>query len=269
MMSCWKSCRRPRTQWGCSRTWRNALKASVDWISTMLRKFLAWCQLKMKLYHLTQKSFQPKQRQVCESTFGQFSHFRCMEDYCLTCFSLYYSGYGWKVAATGGGCDDQQFEEGHHGLERGLLLHPQEPLGVGVAGTGRHLRQLHLLDFWGHGSHEGEEWTRCKQNPFAINFNFVLFNIYISIFEFADFVYKFYEYFLNNFILANCNSQEVMQQMMQSCLTVWTVYMIILTEYCNLATTGFSFLKKKMSFLNQKRGCTINVCIICWMYATK
>lgn len=269
MMSCWKSCRRPRTQWGCSRTWRNALKASVDWISTMLRKFLAWCQLKMKLYHLTQKSFQPKQRQVCESTFGQFSHFRCMEDYCLTCFSLYYSGYGWKVAATGGGCDDQQFEEGHHGLERGLLLHPQEPLGVGVAGTGRHLRQLHLLDFWGHGSHEGEEWTRCKQDPFAINFNFVLFNIYISVFEFADFVYKFYEYILNNFILANCNSQEVMQQMMQSCFTVWTVYMIILTEYCNLATTGFSFLKKKMSFLDQNRECTINVCIICWIYATK
>ena len=241
MMSCWKSCRRPRTQWGCSRTWRNALKASVDWISTMLRKFLAWCLPKMKLYHLTPKSFQPKQRQVFCLNLVLFPFLMNGGLFVFDVFSFYYSGYGWKVAATGRRCDDQQFEEGHHGLKWGLLLHPQEPLGAGVAWTGRHLRQLHLLDCRGHGSHEGEEWTRCKQNPFAINFNFVLFNIYISVFEFADFVYKFYEYILNNFILANCNSQEVMQHMMQSCFTVWTVYMIILTEYCSLGSSGFSF----------------------------
>lgn len=216
MMSCWKSCLRPRIQWGCSPTWRNALKASVDWISMMLRKFLAWCQLKMKLYHLTQKSFQPKQRQVFESTYGKFSHFRCMEDYYLTCFSSYYSGYGWKVAATGGGCDDQQFEEGHYGLEQGLLLHPQEPLGAGVAWTGRHLCQLHLLDFRGHGSHEGEERTRCKQNPFAINFNIKDFVLFCLI----------YTYLFLNLLILSINFMNIF-----SITLFWQI--VILRKLCN------------------------------------
>lgn len=66
------------------------------------------------------------------------------------------------MASTGGGCDDKQSEESHHGRKWGIHYHSTEPLGAGVARSGGHLFQLHLLDLRGHRGHEGEKWTWCR-----------------------------------------------------------------------------------------------------------
>lgn len=65
------------------------------------------------------------------------------------------------MASAGGGCDDKQSEEGHHGCKRGVHIHASKPLGTGVAWSGGHLFQLHLLDLGGHRGHEEERRARC------------------------------------------------------------------------------------------------------------
>lgn len=74
--------------------------------------------------------------------------------HCLQTYLSPLSGYGRKMAAAGGGCHDQQFEESDIPLSVCLQDNYPQALGAGVARAGGAVCRLLLLDHRSYRSNE-------------------------------------------------------------------------------------------------------------------